>query len=77
VDREVVNTTAPKNEATTIADANHHGIERQRIIAMPITRPSPAATNFHGRPGDGAGNERSREVQKRNTGDRCVPGGHA
>jgi len=77
VDREAVNKTAAMKAASTTADPSHHGIDRQRIIRMPMRRPTAAARNFHGRPGDGAGNTRSTEVQNRNTGDRCVPSGHA
>src|SRR6185369_16335040 len=61
VDREAVNKMAAMKAASTTADPSHHGIDRQRIIRMPMRRPTAAARNFHGRPGDGAGNTRSTE----------------
>ena len=73
--RYTVNTAVPTHAATTINVASQIGIDRHRIITTPMTMPAPNAANFHGRPGDGAGYETCWLTQKRNTGDRIVPGG--
>jgi hypothetical protein len=66
----------PSDTTTTIVVASQIGIDRHRIMTIPIAMPRPTAANFHGMPGDGAGYETSWFTQKRNTGDKVVPAGH-
>ena len=74
--RDTVNTAVPTHAATTISVASQIGIDRHLIITTPMAMPAPNAANFHGSPGEGAGYDTCWLTQKRNTGDKIVPGGH-